>query len=63
MPKANGKQSAQQSNKASNDRFGVKREAENESVFNGSLHFAPLHLTRLFELRKSCWELCDSQSV
>ena len=23
----------------------------------------PFHLTRLFELRKSCWELCDSQRV
>ena len=22
-----------------------------------------LYLTRLFELRKSCWEICDSQSV
>ena len=54
MPKANGKLSAQQSNKASNDRFGVKREAENELVFSKSLHSAPLHLTRLFELRKSC---------
>ena len=54
MPKANGKQSAQQSNKGSNDRFGIKREAENESVFSESLHFVPLHLTRFLEMRESC---------
>ena len=27
------------------------------------LQSIPFHLTRLFELRKSCWELCDSQRV
>ena len=32
-------------------------------MFSKSLRFAPFHLTRLFELRKSCWELCDSQRV
>ena len=28
--------------------------------FSQIVHF---HLTRLFDLRKSCWELCNSQSV
>ena len=27
------------------------------------MQIIPFHLTRLFELRKSCWELCDSQRV
>ena len=27
------------------------------------LQYVLLHLTRLFELRKSCWELCDSQKL
>ena len=27
------------------------------------LQSIPFHLTRLFELRKSCWGLCDSQRV
>ena len=64
MPKTNGKLSAQQSNEicsGANDRLGIQREAKNELVFSKSLRFAPFHLTRLFELRKSCWELCDSQ--
>ncbi len=64
MPKINGKPSAQQSNEISsesNDRLGDTE--KNELVFSKSLRFVPLHLTRLFELRKSCWEICDSQSV
>ena len=28
-----------------------------------SLQTTPFHLTRLFELRKSCWEIRDSQRV
>ena len=66
MPKTNGKLSAQQSNEicsGANDRLGIQREAKNELVFSKSLRFVPLHLTRLFELRKSCWEICDSQRV
>ena len=27
------------------------------------LHSLPFHLTPKFELRKSCWEICDSQRV
>ena len=66
MPKTNGKLSAQQSNEicsGANDRLGIQREAKNELVFSKSLRFVPLHLTWLFELRKSCWEICDSQQL
>ena len=35
----------------------------NRAMIKRTLQIASFHLTRLFELRKSCWELCDSQSV
>ena len=35
----------------------------NIAMIKRYLQIASFHLTRLFELRKSCWELCDSQRV
>ena len=35
----------------------------NIAMIKRSLQIASFHLTRLFELREICWELCDSQSV
>ena len=35
----------------------------NRAMIKRTLQIASFHLTRLFELRKSCWELCDSQRV
>ena len=52
MPKANGKQSTQQSNKASNDRFGVKREAENESFFLWKFAFRTPPFNATFRTQK-----------
>ena len=34
-----------------------------QHLFKRTFQITPFHLTRLFELRKSCWELCDSQRV
>ena len=34
-----------------------------QNLFKRTFQITPFHLTRLFELRKSCWELCDSQRV
>ena len=34
-----------------------------QNLFKRTFQITPFHLTRLFELRKSCWEICDSQSV
>ena len=35
----------------------------NRAMIKRSLQIASFHLTRLFELRKSCWEIRDSQRV
>ena len=35
----------------------------NRAMIKRTLQIAYFHLTRLFELRKSCWEIRDSQSV
>ena len=43
--------------------FYLKSRHCSTSENKGYSQTTPLHLTRLFELRKSCWELCDSQRV
>ena len=43
--------------------WNQREKRKNELVFSESLRFVPLHLTRYLELRKSCWELCDSQRL
>ena len=40
-----------------------RKKRKNDLVFSKTLRFVPLHLTRYLELRKSCWELCDSQRL
>ena len=35
----------------------------NGKTFKRTFQIIPFHLTRLFELRKSCWEIRDSQRV
>ena len=37
--------------------------ASRQTCIKRPLHMVPFHLTRLFELKKSCWEICDSQRV
>ena len=34
-----------------------------QNLFKRTFQITPFHLTRLFELKKSCWEICDSQRV
>ena len=34
-----------------------------QNLFKRTFQITPFHLTRLFELRKSYWEICDSQRV
>ena len=34
-----------------------------QNLFKRTFQITPFHLTRLFELRKSCWELCDSHRI
>ena len=34
-----------------------------QNLFKRTFEITPFHLTRLFELRKSCWEIRDSQSL
>ena len=43
--------------------FYLKSRHYSTSENKGYSQTTSLHLTRLFELRKSCWELCDSQRV
>ena len=37
--------------------------ASRQTCIKRPLHIVPFHLTRLFELKKSYWEICDSQRV
>ena len=43
------------------DKFHVYTDKSNS--IKKILQIIIFHLTRLFELRKSCWEICDSQRV
>ena len=43
--------------------FYLKSRHYSTSENKGYSQTTSLHLTRLFGLRKSCWELCDSQRV